>query len=104
MPEVDIQSGGALPEPVQMLIQKRGATGMNTQSLPDAVAQNESTIENRNGGLGPRDEFAIKRNENIRIAGVIDVIVRAMGHDCRVEPTKSRYARPPEDLITDQTA
>ena len=50
-----------------------------TQALPDAVAEHEAGIEDRDLGLGPAKKRAVHGDQHLIVAGVADIVLRTGG-------------------------
>src|SRR5882672_3287377 len=68
-----------------MLIEKGDASGVDAQTFPDAVAEDEARVEYRHHGFRPRFQFSVDVNLDIAIARVVDEFVRALGHGWQPE-------------------
>lgn len=51
---------------------------MHAQALPDAVAEHEPRIEHGDGRFGAALQHAVDRDEHVRVARIVDVVVRAV--------------------------
>jgi len=78
----DVQGDGlgAFIKTVEMGIQKRWLAGKDPESLPNAIAQHEATVEYRNCGLSAWFEDAIDPNPDIGVAHIIVKVVNAGAH------------------------
>ena len=54
--------------------------GVHAQTLPDAVAEDETGVEHRNDGLGARLQLAVDVDLDVAIARIVDEFVGALGH------------------------
>ena len=77
-PDVDAQHLRSVPQAVEMLVEKGDAPVDETQALPNAVAEHESGIEHRDLRLGARRQRAVDADEDGIVAGVADVVLRAV--------------------------
>ena len=52
---------------------------LSLQAFPDAVAEDEAGIEHRDLGVRTADELAVDADEDVVVARVADVVLRAGG-------------------------
>ncbi len=79
-PDIHVDRFGAFKQAIHMLVKKGNPALMDTQTLPDPVAEHEAGIENRDHSVGARHQFAIDIDENFRISRIVLMIVRTFGH------------------------
>ena len=78
--DIHVDRLGAFVEPVEMRIEEGDAAVDQAQAFPNAVAQHEAGIEDRDDRLVARHEAAVDGDENCRIARIVGIIVRAGAH------------------------
>ena len=80
--DVEHDRGGALPEPVEVLVEERRVPVGDAQALPHPVAEHEAGVEDADDGLRARHERAVDVDQDVGVAGVVDEVVRAVrgGH------------------------
>ena len=62
-----------------MLVEEGDASARQAQTLPYAVAEHEAGIEHRDLGLGARGQDAVDADEDVVVARVADIVLRAGG-------------------------
>ncbi len=80
--DVERDGGGALPQPVEVLLQEHGVPGADPQPLPHAVAEDETGVEDAHDRLRARHEPAVDVDQDLRVARVVGVVVGAVGGRC----------------------
>ena len=78
--DIHVDRLGAFVEPVEMRVEERDAAFDQAQSFPDAVAEHEAGIEDRDDRLFARQQRAVDRDENSGVARIVGVIVRSGAH------------------------
>ena len=69
---------GALPEPVEVLVEERRVAADDAQALPDAVAQHETGVEDRHHRALPRHQVAVDVDQDVGVARVVGEVVGAV--------------------------
>src|SRR5262249_30910242 len=77
--DVKCNGGGTLPQPVQVLLQKRGVPGADPQPFPDTVTEHEAGIEDAHHRFCTADESTIHVHKDLLVTWVLRVIVGAVG-------------------------
>jgi hypothetical protein len=70
---------GALPQPVEVLLEEGGVPGADPQPLPHAVAEHETGVEDADDGLSARHQPAVDVDQDLRVARVVVMVVGAVG-------------------------
>ena len=79
--DVEIDGLGAVIQPAQVIIEEDQVSSMQADAFPDPVAENESRCpKTEDHGLLAGFEFAVNRDQYIRVAGIIQIFVTAMAH------------------------
>ncbi len=76
--DVDAQHFRAVPQAVEVLVEKGDAPVDEPQALPDAVAEHEAGIEHRDFRVGARRQLAVDADEDGIVARIADVVLRAV--------------------------
>jgi hypothetical protein len=67
-----------LEEAVQVLLEKRRVAVADAKAFPHSVTKNETCIEDAHHGFGSWDEPTVDRDQYLRVARVILVVVCSM--------------------------
>jgi hypothetical protein len=76
--DIHVERLGAGPEAFQVFRQKGNPAIHDAQTFPHAIAQNIATVEDGDDRLVPLFQFAIHRNQYVRVARIGEVIVHAV--------------------------
>ena len=91
--DVDAQHLGAVPQAVEVPVEEGDAPAVEPEAFPDAVAEDEAGIEHGDLGVRTADEFAVDADEDVVVARVADVILRAGGGDGWIQGRGSPVGR-----------
>ena len=89
-PDIHVDGFRAFEQAVQVPIEKGDAPVMDAQAFPDAVAEDEAGIEDRDCGFIPREQRAVDPDADLRVARIIQIGVRALAHQPNLEKSGAR--------------
>lgn len=77
--DIHVDGLGALPQPIEMLIEEGDAAGVDAQAFPHAITQHEAGIEHAHHRLGAEEQLAIDVDQDRLVARVRNEIMGAQG-------------------------